>query len=283
MGPTCITLTSLMDCLLFKLMRVFLILLLSCSAVFGQLGNPGFLATLKGSSTAPIVPTDIANLYAWYKGDAGITNTSGSGSPANDDPVAWWGDSSGNGRHLRTNNVHGSTPLFKSSSSTGKSFGGLQFAGTTNSLRIGFTALPDTTIFVVWRTASAGSYKLFLDSTNAAARQVMYKRNTDLFTIASATEQTVSGAIPNPSWNVFCAQFNSAGNDSIYTNGVVASTALVAGTQSLDGLTVGSANDGTSPLGSGEYLVEVIIYSRLLNSTEIGGVNSYLNTRWAVY
>ncbi len=266
-----------------KNLIVALAVLLSVGTARSQALYESLLLLNQGAVAAPIVPTDIANLHAWYKGDAGITNTSGSGSPANDDPIAWWGDSSGNGRHLRTNNVHGSTPLFKSSSSTGKSFGGLQFAGTTNSLRIGFTALPDTTIFVVWRTASAGSYKLFLDSTNAAARQVMYKRNTDLFTIASATEQTVSGAIPNPSWNVFCAQFNSAGNDSIYTNGVVASTALVAGTQSLDGLTVGSANDGTSPLGSGEYLVEVIIYNRLLNSTEIGGVNSYLNTRWAVY
>lgn len=223
-------------------------------------------------------PADIANLFAWYKGDALVTNTAGT-LAVGDDAVAWWGDSSGNGRHLRTNNIHGSTPLYKSAAQTSKSQGGLQFAGTTNQLKVGFTAQADTTIFVVWRTATSGSYKLFLDSTNASARQTMYKRNTDLFTISSGTEQTVSGAIPNPSWNKFCAVFNSGGNDSIYTNGVVASTTLSAGNQSLDGLNLGSSYDGTSAIGNGEYLGEVIIYNRNLNSTEIGQVFTYLD-RW---
>lgn len=223
-------------------------------------------------------PDDIANLFAWYKGDALVTNTAGALAAA-DESVAWWGDSSGNGRHLRTNNVHNTTPVYKTAAQTGKSQGGIQFAGTTNQLKIGFTALPDTTIFVVWRNNSGGAYKFTVDSTNTSARQTMYKRNTDLFTIASVTEQTVAGAIVNPSWNKFCAVFNSAGDDSIYTNGVVASTTLVSGSQSLDGLTLGGAWNGTSSIGNGEYLGEVIIYNRLLNSTEIGQIFTYL-ARW---
>lgn len=263
-------------------MKATLLLFLSVGIVCGQ-ANYSLLALKPAASGGISSPTEIANLFAWYKGDAAVTNTAGGSPPTTDDAIAWWGDSSGNGRHLRTNNVHGTTPIWKNSGATGKSYGGMQFAGTTNQLKIGFSAQADTTMFVVWRTASSGTYKLFLDSTNSAARQVMYKRNTDLFTIFSGTEQIVAGAIPNPSWNIMCAVFNSAGNDSVYTNGVVASTSLSAGNQSLDGLTLGGAYDGTNPIGSGEYLVEVVIYSRLLNSTEIGQVNDYLNTRWAVY
>ncbi len=262
-----------------KNLIVALAVLISVGTVKSQALYESLLLLNQGAAAAPIVPTDIANLYAWYKGDAGITNTSGSGSPANDDAVAWWGDSSGNGRHLRTNNVHGTTPLFKSAATIGKSQGGIQFATSTNQLKVGFTALPDTTIFVVWRNASGGTYKITMDGTNAAAVQELYKRNTDVFGMYSGTEQTASGALVNPSWNKLCGVFNSAGNDSMYTNGVVVSTSLSAGNQSLDGLTVGGAGNGTSSLGNAEYLGEVIIYNRLLNSTEIGQIFTYL-TRW---
>lgn len=265
-------------------MKKLLTLLIALLIVGSALSQVVLFGPRRTVEAAPAVdsPDDISGLFFWYEGDEAVTNSSGALASA-DELVSWWGDKSGNGRHLRTNNVHGVNPIYKTAAQTGKSIGGLQFAGTTNQLKVGFTAQADMTIFVAWRTASSGSYKIFLDSTNASARQVMYKRNTDLFTISSVTEQTVAGAIPNPSWNIMCAVFNSGGNDSIYTNGVVASTSLVAGNQSLDGLTIGGAYDGTNPLGNAEYLPTIIGYNRLLNSTEIGQVFTFINGRLSVY
>lgn len=236
------------------------------------------------AAAAAFAPTDIANLFAWYKSDALVTNTAGVSPPSGGDSVAKWGDSSGNGRHLQTNSAAIAAPLYIAPATTGKTYGGIEKAAGAN-LRVGFTAQADTTIFVVWRNATAGSQKVVLDSTNVSNRQIVYKKTTEFLATYAGSEIAANGvAIANPSWNIVAATFNSAGSDSLYTNGVAFTTSGTVGAQTLDGLSVLARYDnGGDSLVTGEYLGEVIIYNRVLNSTEIGQVNTYLNSRWSVY
>lgn len=233
-------------------------------------------------TTAPAYsPTDTANLFAWYKADALLTNLIGTAVIADGTNIIAWGDSSGNNRTLTTNNATASPQRYKGTSSTGKAQGGIErIAGY---LRVGFTAQANTTIFIVWRTATSGANSIPLDSTNSASRQIVYKSSSDFPTISATTAQSGNIAFANPSWNIVCGVFNGSGNDSLYTNGVAYSTSLTAGNESLDGLTLLTTFGDAGVLATGEYIGEVIIYARNLNSTEIGQVNTYLNGRWSVY
>ena len=264
--------------------RILLISLLLLAVIFTVSADRRRMLMTRNVASAAYSPSDTANLFAWYKSDALVTNTSGASPAAGGDSVASWGDSSGNSRHLRTNSAAIAAPLYIAPATTGKTYGGIEKGAGAN-LRVGFTAQVDTTIFAVWRNATAGNQKVVVDSTNASNRQIMYKKTTEFIATYAGSEILANGvAIANPSWNIVAATFNSAGNDSLYTNGVAFTTTGTVGATTLDGLSILSRYDnGGDSLGSGEYLGEVIIYSRVLNSTEIGQVNTHLNSRWSVY
>jgi hypothetical protein len=221
-------------------------------------------------------PADIANLYAWYKGNSLVTNAAGTTPPSDGDFIIAWGDKSGNGHDLSTNSNPLALPLkWFSAATTGRTIGGVESGGANSYLRVGFTALPDTTIFILWRINSSGAYVLPLDSTNSLASQAIYKSNGDAFAMYSGTEVT-GGTTVSGTFYVQTCQFNSGGNDTMRTNGVVISAALNSGNQSLDGLTVGASRLGATQPVSGEYMVEIAIYNRLLNTTEMSQVETYL-------
>ena len=261
--------------------RILLISLLLLAVICTVSADRRRLLMMRDVASAAYSPSDTANLFAWYKSDALVTNLISTDVVAEGTNIIAWGDSSGNGRHLTTNNPTASAQLFKGTAATGKAQGGIE--RITQFLRVGFTAQPDTTCFVVWRIATGATVAIPFDSTNSAARQLVYKSSLARPAISAVTEQVSPGAIVNPSWNIICGVFNSAGDDSLYTNGVAFSTALTAGSQSLDGLTLLTSFNNNGPMSSGEYIGEVIVYNRNLNSTEIGQVHTYINGRWSIY
>lgn len=262
-------------------MRIALSLVLAsvlcCGAQYLQHRREAFRPS--GGGAVVDSPDDLSGLFAWFKSDALVTNTAGNLTQTGGDQIKTWGDSSGNGHYLFTNNPS-YAPQFDSSATTGKSYGGLEF-GTSEHMETAFAALPNTTIFLVWRVASLGTYVLAIDSTNSSNRQILYKHSNNSMRITSGTDIT-GGTTGNGVWWIMCGVFNSSGNDSFYTNGVLVATAD-AGNQSLAGFTVGSGYDGNSITGNDSWVGEIIIYNRNLNSTEVGQIFSYLNTRWAVY
>lgn len=260
--------------------RILLILALLVACVFTASADRRRLMMGGNVASAAVdSPDDIANLFAWYKADALVTNTAASSPPSNGDSIMAWGDSSGNGRHLTTNRP-ATPPTWENAAGTGKSFGGMEGAATA-SLSVGFTAQANTTIFIVWRINSGATFVIPIDSTNASARQVLYKNNSPGFSAFSGTDLAGGNAVTG-TWFIEAATFNSGGNDTLYTNSVAVVTGD-AGNQSLDGLNLMTARDGTSSLGANEWVGEVVVYSRVLTSTEIGQVFTYLNGRWSVY
>jgi len=238
--------------------------------------------SLNVAGSSVISPTDLSGLHAWYKADNLVTNLAGTTPPANGDAIKGWGDSSGNNRVLSTNNPTAAGPTWNNSATTGKNQGAIVFASGKN-IRVGFTGLANSTICTVWRNNSSGASHMVVDSTNSANRNSVYINGSDNFTIYSGGAFLTGGsAVANPSWNIEIGVFNGSGNDSIYTNGVLAVTG-VSGSDTLDGLNVGSDNTGANNLGAGEYVGEIIIYNRNLNSTELGQIDAYLNSRWTIH
>ena len=263
--------------------RILTISLLLLTVILTVSADRRRMLMTRNVASAAYSPSDTANLFAWYKSDALVTNTAGTSPPAANDSVASWGDSSGNSRHVRTNLANATAPWFKGTAATGKSYGGIENQGAAM-LSVGFTAQADSSIFFVWRNASAGVQKVIVDSTNSTSRHAIYKSATEKVSMYSASVIGSDINVVNPSWNIIAAVFNSAGSDALYTNGVAFTTAGNVGAGNLDGLALTSRYDGsTDRLSTGEYLGEVVIYNRALNATEIGQVNTYLNSRWSAY
>jgi len=271
-----------------KTLAVLAILALAAANCFapppGGLGggqfNGGVNSNYKGGNNGAggggsFSPSDLSGLFAWYKADALVTNTAHATPPADNDTIEGWGDSSGNNRTLTPATGN---PIWRNAATTGRTIGGLQFSAATR-LRIGFTAVSGCTIFSLWRNNSSGSSHATCDSTNSAQRQMVYISGGDAFAIYAGNAFVTTGTAANPSYNVQTAIFVTAGNDTIRTNGVVAISSSDAGSETLDGLTVGAAWDGGNNLGTGEYVSEVVVYNRNLNSTECGQVETYLLAR----
>jgi len=262
-------------------MRLILLLILAlpCTAQDFSIGSaffaPAFLKPASGGGGgAPFSPTDLSGLFAWYKGDNLVTNSADASPPSDGDSIKAWGDSSGNNHTLT---IASGNPTWNNAATTGRAQGGLVF-GVNKQLQVGFTAVAGTTVFVLWRNNSAGATHMAVDSTNTANRQAVYINGANAFAIYAGDAFLTTGTAANPSFNVQTGIFVTAGDDTIRTNGVVAITG-VSGADTLDGLTVGSAFNGGNNLGAGEYVAEVVIYNRNLNSTECGQVETYLSTR----
>lgn len=263
--------------------RIALIALVaSCIACIGA-GRRHLLLSGKApaGAAAPTEVTDISGLFAWYRADLLVTNTSGTSPPTGGDLVKAWGDSSGNQRHLTTNNPTASAPSFAATNTTTKQIGGIEVT-TGEYLRVGFTAIANSTMFAVWRVAALGSIQVVIDGTNSSGRQALYKRSSDAFSAYSGTAEISGGAAALNTWYIQAVTYNSSGNDAVYTNNV-SITSGASGSQSLDGITLGADQaGGFSPPGNG-FIGEVVIYNRVLNSTEIGQVFGILNGRWSIY
>lgn len=239
--------------------------------------NSNYKGGNNGAGGGSFSPSDISGLFAWYKADSLVTNNAGTSPPADSDTIKGWGDSSGNNRTLTPAS---SNPTWRNAATTGRTIGGLQFSATTR-LAVGFTAPSGSTIFALWRNNSSGSTHAVVDSTNSAQRQMVYINGSDKFACYSGNAFVTVGTVANPSFNVQTVIFvASSANETIRTNGVVAINSSDAGDEKLDGLTVGSAWDGSNNIGTGEYVCEIVIYNRTdLTGTELSNVETYLLAR----
>lgn len=255
--------------------RAIVILMLSTLACFGQLtiADPGFLSSLapaaeEGGSISD--PTEISDLFLWVSAESAsnMTNTSDASPVSDGNDIKTATDLSGNQRHLSGNNA----PSWNQSNK------GLVFAANER-LMVGFSAVSDCTIFAVVTVPSGGSFIFVSDSTNSSARVAVFKDNSNLYSIFSGA--TLTGSSLGLTKHVLVATFNGSGNDAGYLNGASDISAGNAGSQSLDGLTLGSNQADTTPWGS--YIHEYGIYNRILSGSEIDQLEDYLNTTWSVY
>jgi hypothetical protein len=243
--------------------------------IFGQGGN-----YIPPTPPPPFNPTDLSNLALWLRSDLGIT--------LNGSNVSAWADQSSNGNNfvnassatqpLYNLNGINSLPSLDTINTVGPSF--LACINNTNTFLTG----PGATIVYVFHPVAIGSQAgqgLFAQNWGSAGAPSYLPFNGDgnFYDEFYSTTRQVVGAVPITNALSYLVT-SSPGNWTAYVNNVqffTTSTNTVG--------TLAAAPTIMSGGGAGYwkgFLSEVIVYSRVLTSTERGQVNTYLSSRYGI-
>lgn len=257
---------------------------------------PGFQVILSGSGarliysasalSSSFAPSDISNLYAWFKYDNLLLNGT---------TVSAALDKSGNGRHA-VQATSASQPVYSAtggannkaywSNTDAVSNGRFLLAGQASD----WTFLHNgsgNTIFIVMKSNSTQQNYFFGIQTGTGASLglsiVRINNTTAQYSIGNGAIQsvTVNYSHPLTSWSKVAVS-GSTGTDPDYSIRVAGSSVAtanevnpVSATASTQKLGIGSGGGGAYSLASDFH--EVIIYNRELTLTEVGQVETYLS------
>lgn len=249
-------------------------------------------------TTDAFVPSDIANLLAWYDASTGLLQDSGGAAAGNGDPVGEWQDQSGNGYHmvdpatsrrptLRTNQIN-SQPA-------------LEFNGTAHALAnsaLGSVLAGNDkafTTFMVLQPAATGALRLAFALTSSSSPNPLHevcRLNTDGTFQTLRRDDAVSLVSSNTS-NI------ALSNGSTYIVGEaftgIRLKSFAAGQPGYGGdyFEVGNASFNRATLGAWYYqtnfnffygglIAEVVVYSGNMSSLNMDRIARYLATKYDV-
>lgn len=237
--------------------------------------TPNATVTVSGGSTA--VPGTIKDLLFWFESDD-ILGTNGSSLYNLGTRVPWY---AGIGATLPNNSnvtvdstTLNSLPVLSWSASS---------AGRTALVGNGYILSNGLTVFAIYKPASfsssptlfSGSSGAFQIRTNTSGVIELAKSNTAII----GTSNT--GVLATGTWAQLNATYSSSGAFAFR----VARAAAGSGSN-LQSITSASNAIAWDPGNGGQdlngLLAALIVYGRVLNSTEITNVENYFNTKWGV-
>lgn len=239
-------------------------------------------------------PSSISGLALWLDASDASTlfQASNGTTPAttDGDVVGYWGDKSGNGKHV----IQGTTankPTLQLAEKNGRNV--VQFDGNDLLATVATVALSTFTVIAVFRSSVAGTALLYEHGPAAGTDPGSYL-NTSTGVTISVRRGTV-----NTSWNLSLNWANDnvwrvgshdyAGTHATHqlaVNGTVQSLTSVAsnnpGTGTVtDTIYLGARTGLTIPMTG--QIAEFVVYSPALSVANRNSVESYLNAKWAVY
>jgi hypothetical protein len=234
------------------------------------------LLGLLGGGGAAFSPLTIPGLALWldasdastlFQDDAGTTPATADG-----DVVGYWGDKSGNGKHV-TQTVAGQKPLLKTAVQNGRN--GIKFDGSDDVLANASFALtkPDTLIAAI-RTGTGGGAAV----DGVATRQGVFHDSTTTIKLFAGSSVTV-GTASNTTAFICVGVFNGAA--SYGRVNAVQSATVNPGTNDMAGIRVGNNPSGSFPYNG--HVLEVIAAQGELSAGVIASVEAYLNAKWVVF
>jgi hypothetical protein len=243
----------------------------------------------KVGGSAPFLPTNLSGLSLWLKADAGVTL-----SGAN---VTGWADQSGNGNNASANS--GQEPTFASSFSNSKP--AIEFSGISQVMQIADANSLDfltTSSFIVLKYIGQGTGNniVYFKNANAGspANPAMYglvaKTAEDgvasfSMNVGGWVDYPTSIDITNTVPRILSMIYDGA-DQNVYSNGGLSNTFSIGGNiaTSTGLLQIGGYNQS---FDAAEYfygqIAEVIMYNRAVTGTERQQVETYLNTKYAIY
>lgn len=223
-----------------------------------------------GAGGGAILPTDLANLVAWYRADLGITYT---GDPS----VSGWADQSGNGNNLTSSSPN--MPTFVSGGGP-NSTPMIQFDGSNDRLRDTFTliAQPYHVFMVFMQDTWTGNEDIL--GTNTGGGGVEQDSSTPQIAHFAGSPETNHISPTLGTWYLFQSLFN--GTNSFQTLNINAATSGGnPGTNGINVITVaGNAN------GTGEAdinVAELAIYSAQITGGDETNLRNYFNARYELW
>lgn len=241
---------------------------------------------------AGFVPTEVAGLLLWLKGDTGVYSDAGTTPAVNTDPVYQWNDQSGNANHVLQATL-GLRPLYATNIQNGKAV--IDFDGSDDTLKNTATSLITAntayTVFVVAKSDIAGGGALFCIrlTTTYSGSIVVESAGVDYMHgdgVNAASNITIADSAFKTS--PFLTVHRYTGASAVPTFFVNAAERAVTGgtaqgTESgTTGFSVGMTTAAAVQWWNG-WIAEVLFYNTALSTANRQSVESYLNSRWAIY
>ena len=223
-------------------------------------------------------PSDISDLLGWW--DA--TDVNDGSEPSNDTAIGTWQDLSGNGYNLTQGNSS-EQPKYYTNIQNSKPI--VRFDGGDSMANSSVTFAADTphTIFVVG-SATEGSGTdcfVFLGTTTTSQGAGISYSDSDYYTYFTwGDTESNSSNLGYNSFKLMTAVYDGALGGEIRVDGYSEDTNTLSGDQAIgDGISLGTANGLIYLTGD---IAEVIVYTKQLNATEIGQIETYLSSKWGI-
>lgn len=239
------------------------------------------------SSAYSIVPLPVSGIWGWYDASylPSLFQDTGGASPVTTDAqtVALWHDISGNNHHL-TQSTLSNRPVYKATLQNNLS--GLQLDGTKLIDSADSLTQTPATVIIAGKRGSTVSVTMGMfsarDSVAGGARVGWNSSNQVNASVTSPSASKTSTATFGAD-TAFVAGFQSTGSllYEIANNEFNSVSSTYSGSGSFFG--IGRLNtNNTSSLYVGN-IYEVLIYASALNSTDVGTLVTYLNSKWALF
>jgi hypothetical protein len=236
--------------------------------------------------TTTFTPASLSSLNAWYdaQNSGSITQVAS--------VVSQWNDLSSGGVNV-SQATAGNRPTYSATSLNSRP--GITFTKSL-SQNLAASALPfatfaDFTVFIVFNAATIVGYNTLYalgaagDEFDVALRPAGPPNSAIIYMSSGpSTEGDTNGNITTSAPHYVAWKRDASNVVTFRIDGVDDTKTVTVGTAPV---TIGTAltfvgGDGGGGENSDSTIGEIIVYGRLLNSTEIGQVESYLKTRWGL-
>lgn len=222
-------------------------------------------------SYVPFVPTDIAGCQLWLKADAGITKDGSN-------YVSQWDDQSGNNNHA-VQATGSAQPLWEDNQFNGKPV--ISFDGLSKYLSIvGLNLSQPIDIVIVMRKSITDSNNRYIMDGVTNNTMALYANGNDL--------KMYSGA-PGPSKAIIDNQIYlvqsvfSAANSSMSLNDGVKTVACSGTIGATGGIIIGKPTGYPDSFSFNGAIAEIVIYDNVILDPDRLLLQSYLNTKYALW
>lgn len=258
---------------------------------------------LPAVSVAPFSPSDLLNLEAWYKADAGITTVSSA--------VSVWADQSGNGRDV-TQGVVSSRPAYGSVTLNGinvLSFDGTEFLNSASISSHNFWHTGSSTVFIVAHIGKIsnpnaiyslignnaltdtlrGNIIIYDDRATLTRNNMLLIRHTNGIASNEVVLSLNNNALTPSAWSILTTATDTAAAatdrldyyvDTTKYDGINTNTGSPSVSNASYVTQIGA--NGVAALDFVGYMAEIIMYSRKLSDLEIGQVHTYLKNKYGL-
>ena len=255
----------------------------------------------------PFSPSSISGLQLWLDASDPATlyqSSGGSLASADGDPVGYWGDKSGNGRHaVQTDGTK--KPALKLAIQNGKNVARwdgtndfLSVTGSSSTMK--FLHSADSTVFAVFSSSvnnkcllstdnnstTVVGYGIYLSTTGGNIEHVITKGSAPIViyhspNIGSITAKCLLTVVSKPS-NATAANRSLIAKNSGTQLAANTYTGTPVTSNSYGDFTIGARSFSNDQNLNGD-ICEIVIFNSALDSNDKSRIENYLNAKWSIY
>ncbi|MDX2082392.1 MAG: LamG-like jellyroll fold domain-containing protein [Rickettsiales bacterium] len=276
----------------FSLIELAIVILIIGILIAGVISGSGVVKSARINSarsfTAKSVVPTINGLTAWY--EASLDDSFIKSEAYNSGQISTWYDISPSSRIAKRNSLtrSASAQVLYQISGINKIPSVSFISGANASFNLSSFyqgSLTQSTIFIVFRPTNSVTLATISDSNSTSSTSIALNSNNITLNagISASTSTASNPANISLNNNYIMAVYFSGSSSKAYLNNATTSagnSTIDAGTNSLNGLTIGSQYNSTNPYNG--LISEIIIYNRALQIQERRDVFKYLSYKYKI-